>query len=159
MDGDLFADCKCNIGLYNIVLHSLRSGYLNRTDVPGFVHYNLGRWELEFQVPFAQFLHPSWLALELPEAKRQLLSGMETLLRESATQNGEDNEDEIKEIMAVFKNAVKRLDARQFYYIRQSEWQEMLSNKWLATPGLSSMDANVVAKHVKRLMGNPVGWR
>eukprot|EP00928_Gymnodinium_smaydae_P042072 TRINITY_DN2838_c0_g8_i1.p1 TRINITY_DN2838_c0_g8~~TRINITY_DN2838_c0_g8_i1.p1 ORF type:complete len:442 (+),score=37.68 TRINITY_DN2838_c0_g8_i1:55-1380(+) len=159
MDTDLFEECRNNIGLYLIARKALFHNRIRREDVPTFVQSQFTRWELEFQVPFPQFLHNSWLGLTLPEAKRALVRGMQALLRESAVQNEENDDEGIRETMAVFKPAVMRLDARQFYYTSQSDWREVLANKWLAKPGLSGMDANVVAKHVKRLMANPVGWR
>ncbi|CAK0818949.1 unnamed protein product, partial [Prorocentrum cordatum] len=89
IDPKLFSQCECNIGLYHLVCRALDNGIITRADVPRYVQRHLTRWELEFQVPFPQFLDPTWFDLSLPDAKRTLLRGLEGLLHDCAGQNQE----------------------------------------------------------------------
>lgn len=154
IDSDIFAQCGSNIGLHSIVLEELAQGSLNKDDVPKFVARIQARWKQDFEVPFVSSIHPSWMEQELGTAKTLLVKGLERLLKVH-TEVSEDNEAEITHIMAVVEYTLKRLDATQLYETSQEEWADALSNKRLAKPGLSSMDAKVVAKHIKRLMGHP----
>ncbi|CAE8651897.1 unnamed protein product [Polarella glacialis] len=159
IDRDLFAQCEHNVGLHNIALQAIARGQMTTEGVPELVQRTLKRWELDFQVAFPLHCHTSWLTLELPEAKRKLARGLEVLLREGDDGTDEEIQDEVQAIMAVVRCTLKRLDARQLFQITQSGWTDALSNKYLATPGLSSIDAIVVAKHIMRLMGNAADWK
>jgi len=154
IDSDIFAQCGSNIGLHSIVLEELAQGSLNKDDVPKIVARIQARWKQDFEVPFVWSIHPSWMEQELGTAKTLLVKGLERLLKVH-TEVSEDNEAEITHIMAVVEYTLKRLDATQLYETSQEEWADALSNKWLAKPGLSSMDAKVVAKHIKRFIGHP----
>jgi len=155
IDPEVYVECRCNIGLHHLVLEALSDGAIARESVPALAESTLARWELDYQVPFAQQYHHSWFDVGLPEAKRRLLEGLEPLLHVPEAPHHEDDH-EIQAMMRVVTSAVKRLDARQFYQFTQSQWHVALSNRHLATPGLSEMDATVVAKHIKRVMGSPL---
>lgn len=153
----LFTECRRNVGLHTTVQQKVAEEQLAKEDIPAFVQSRIARWELQFQVPFAMHYHPSWLGLTLPVAKARVASGLEVLLR-VPEQPEERNAEKIQSIMGVVNGNLKRLDARQFFFLTQTELVDALTNRWTAKPGLSTMDAIVVAKHIKRIMGNPVGW-
>mmetsp|Transcript_81473 Transcript_81473/g.143885 ORF Transcript_81473/g.143885 Transcript_81473/m.143885 type:complete len:441 (-) Transcript_81473:176-1498(-) len=153
IDREVYSMCENNVGIYTVAQEALRSGSITRREVAALAKRSLHRWELDYHVPFPMHYHPSWLELRLPEAKQRLTAGLEALLLLPHASSKEVSE--VDAIMAVVHSCVKRLDARQFFQFTQSQWHIALSNRYLATPGLSEMDAIVVAKHIKRVMGSP----
>jgi len=160
---DLFKDCGCNIGIYTEVQRLVKRQCLERTQVPRFVKERLARYNLDFEVSFPEHFHPSWLHLPLPDAKQEVVRALECLLKATLSQEQHcpklnDGEVAIQTIMQAVRASFLHLDGKQFYLTTQAEWREALANRLIAKPRLDLIDAVVVAKHIKRVMGHPVGW-
>merc|ERR1712007_286600 len=48
-----------------------------------------------------------------------------------------------------------RMDNRTLFGTSEKEWAKILSNEGLVKPGLTRIEANIVARHVRFLLGTP----
>eukprot|EP00434_Breviolum_minutum_P002675 symbB.v1.2.002362.t1/scaffold110.1/size325157/9 len=145
VDRKLLQKCQQNVGLYWMVKQRLRTGSLMQSDIEGYATEMRQRWARDFTVPFPVWPHPSWFKLELTEAKKELMKGLFALLHVATA------------ILAVVRPEIELLDSTQLFDTTMAEWVRIFSNEGSMKVLLTQQEARVVAKHLRRLMGNPVG--
>jgi len=155
IDRELFAKCSSNVGLYNIVKDALERGCLAQNEVDEHVGRVLGRWKRDFCLPFPLATHPSWLVLELFEAKQRLASGLEQQLL--LLYHGVERVEKVPEIMTIVTREIAGFDTIQLFDITMTNWVGLLTHESLHRKCLSVSDARVVGKALRRIIGNPVG--
>jgi len=156
VDRKLLQKCQQNVGLYWMVKQRLRTGSLMQSDIEGYATEMRQRWARDFAVPFPVWPHPSWFKLELTEAKKELMKGLFALLHVE-TRRPEENFQVATAILAVVRPEIELLDSTQLFDTTMAEWVRIFSNEGSMKVLLTQQEARVVAKHLRRLMGNPVG--
>merc|ERR1712113_619929 len=68
----------------------------------------------------------------------------------------EQNYKNVRRIMDAVTDALALLDSTHFLGTSQTEWSKILTNEGLMRPGLSRIEAKMVAHHIKEVLANPV---
>merc|ERR1712146_609389 len=103
---------------------------------------------------FPYSTHPTWLQMDLREAKRKLAEGLEAVLYNFYK---ESDDETIRKIMDFVVPELNGLDTLQLFEPDMNELGRMLSNVNVLRPGLSVAEAKTVGKNLRRVMGNAVG--
>ncbi|CAL1141237.1 unnamed protein product [Cladocopium goreaui] len=157
LDRKLLQKCQHNVGLYWMAKQRLKSGALMPSEVEPFALQSKQRWARDFAVPFPQWPHPEWFHLELVEAKKELLQGLFALLQVE-TRSPSESFQRSMAMLALVRRELELLDSTQLFDTSMAEWARILSNEGCMKVLLTQQEARVVAKHLRRLMGHPVGF-
>ncbi|CAJ1414377.1 unnamed protein product [Effrenium voratum] len=156
LDRHLLQQCQQNIGLYWTVRYRLRIGELLPCEIDDFAKHTLARWKRDFSVPFPVMPHPSWFRLPLDEAKRELMKGLAALLV-APWRTREYNFFRMAGITSTVARQLELLDSTQLFDTSAADYAKLLSNENSKEALLTQQEAKAVAKHLRRLFGNPVG--
>jgi len=141
-----------------MVRDGLARGSLTKAEVPGYVTATLALWASQYCLEFPCTLHHSWahllLASGLVPVKRRLVRGLASLLHVPEAPP-EQNYKDMRQIMDFVVPVLRRMDNRTLFGTSEKEWAKILSNEGLVKPGLTRIEANIVARHVRFLLGTP----
>ena len=155
-DEGLYEKCHHNIGLYKNVAEKLQAREVAPEDVDMYVREKLNDWEDDFHLPYPVKYDRSWKRLAEDSEdlmKERLGEALEQALLVQKDQHGQDKytSEEVEELMKIVTRCWKPLDKMQVLDAMEAEWAVDLE-----AAGVGRFDAKSLAKHIRRLIGNPV---
>jgi hypothetical protein len=155
LDEELYEQCRRNIGLYKNVEPKVKAGKVE--DVETYALKKLQRWEEDFHIPYPYKYDPSWSDLAPPPElspallKLRLGQGLEQALREQKGPGGPTfTKSQVAQRMGIANRCLTDLDKQQILDATAAQWEERL-----ASGGAEQAVAESLAKHIRRLIGNP----
>lgn len=157
VDQKLFSLCQHNVGLYKIVRSRMKYENMSSRDVQDFAAMVLARWVRDLTVPFPYHTHSSWMLLaaaDIMKTRKRLIAGLTVLLH--GQYELPQYQGQVDRIVEIVSTELAGYDSTLLLDASQADMTVMLSNEHVHRDSLSRAEAKLVAKYLRKVMGNPV---